>query len=576
MLARCPRAVHPGGHHGCGVVLPVGDVLRPRVGLPRPLPPGRTGRGRRGWRGRSSRGRACRRCAPGRPPASPSSCDQRGAPGAGPRTVDEREHLALEPRWRARRWRRTAAGAAGAGAALLAGGWVVVSGAAAEVSVVAGRAAASVGAGASGSGSRWSREPGRGRGDRRRRRRWDAVAAHHDRRGRPRRTGRQPTTDDESSAMRRRRPIPRTRRAPRGRSRSPAVLRVTPRAMRPPRRRAERRLRCGTTAERAGEPGGERGSRQGDGARNNLTGEISNCYRTGLTVRAASRSVKGCRHKFTSAWSRPQWLDRLQWPAPTRHHEPVRDRPDGPVTRSASYPEEHAAGERRLAQHRHGRRLRPDRRRLLRRARSPWSPSASPRSAAMAESGGRRGKAVQRLLERPQPLPGRRPGRRHAGRVLLGRVRRQHAVRGRWPSWLEGRGLSAGLSGTLALVLVTIAISYLSLVVGELTPKRLALQRAEGFSLIVAAPLEHDRDALPAGHLAALEVDRRARAAPRRRPEGQRRVDQPGGAPRPGGGARVAQQRRAAAHRRGLPRRRARGPRGHDAAHRGRLPRRVA
>jgi putative hemolysin len=38
-------------------------------------------------------------------------------------------------------------------------------------------------------------------------------------------------------------------------------------------------------------------------------------------------------------------------------------------------------------------------------------------------------------------------------------------------------------------VLVTIAISYLSLVVGELTPKRLALQRAEGFSLIVAAPL---------------------------------------------------------------------------------------
>ncbi|WP_369132793.1 hemolysin family protein [Modestobacter sp. I12A-02662] len=50
-------------------------------------------------------------------------------------------------------------------------------------------------------------------------------------------------------------------------------------------------------------------------------------------------------------------------------------------------------------------------------------------------------------------------------------------------------GLSRGLAGTLALVAVTIAISYLSLVVGELTPKRLALQRAEGFSLVVAAPL---------------------------------------------------------------------------------------
>ena len=55
--------------------------------------------------------------------------------------------------------------------------------------------------------------------------------------------------------------------------------------------------------------------------------------------------------------------------------------------------------------------------------------------------------------------------------------------------WLQGQGVSEGLSGTLALVLVTIAISYLSLVAGELTPKRLALQRAEGFALLVAAPL---------------------------------------------------------------------------------------
>src|ERR671917_1720578 len=55
--------------------------------------------------------------------------------------------------------------------------------------------------------------------------------------------------------------------------------------------------------------------------------------------------------------------------------------------------------------------------------------------------------------------------------------------------WLVGLGVSDGLAGTLAFILVTIAISYLSLVVGELTPKRLALQRAEGFSLVVAAPL---------------------------------------------------------------------------------------
>jgi putative hemolysin len=54
---------------------------------------------------------------------------------------------------------------------------------------------------------------------------------------------------------------------------------------------------------------------------------------------------------------------------------------------------------------------------------------------------------------------------------------------------VTGLGMSPGLAEPLAFVLVTIAISYLSLVVGELTPKRLALQRAEGFSLLVAAPL---------------------------------------------------------------------------------------
>ena len=55
--------------------------------------------------------------------------------------------------------------------------------------------------------------------------------------------------------------------------------------------------------------------------------------------------------------------------------------------------------------------------------------------------------------------------------------------------FLVARGVGPGLADPLAFVLVTIMISYLSLVVGELTPKRLALQRAEGFSLIVAAPL---------------------------------------------------------------------------------------
>jgi putative hemolysin len=50
-------------------------------------------------------------------------------------------------------------------------------------------------------------------------------------------------------------------------------------------------------------------------------------------------------------------------------------------------------------------------------------------------------------------------------------------------------GLSPGLAGPLAFISVTIGVSYLSLVLGELTPKRLALQRAEGLAMVVAPSL---------------------------------------------------------------------------------------
>lgn len=51
---------------------------------------------------------------------------------------------------------------------------------------------------------------------------------------------------------------------------------------------------------------------------------------------------------------------------------------------------------------------------------------------------------------------------------------------------LQGLGLSVGVADTLALVGITVVISYLSIVLGELTAKRLALQRAEGFALALA------------------------------------------------------------------------------------------
>nr|WP_239520905.1 hemolysin family protein [Blastococcus saxobsidens] len=107
---------------------------------------------------------------------------------------------------------------------------------------------------------------------------------------------------------------------------------------------------------------------------------------------------------------------------------------------------------------------------------------------AMAEQGGRRGQAVQKLLKDPnQFLAAVQVGVTLAG--FFSAAFGASTLSAPLADWLETRGMSEGLSGTLALVLVTIAISYVSLVVGELTPKRLALQRAEGFSLLVAAPL---------------------------------------------------------------------------------------
>jgi putative hemolysin len=55
---------------------------------------------------------------------------------------------------------------------------------------------------------------------------------------------------------------------------------------------------------------------------------------------------------------------------------------------------------------------------------------------------------------------------------------------------LSGWGLPEGLAGSVAFVAVTAFVSYLSLVLGELVPKRIALQRAEGIALSASPVLE--------------------------------------------------------------------------------------
>lgn len=55
--------------------------------------------------------------------------------------------------------------------------------------------------------------------------------------------------------------------------------------------------------------------------------------------------------------------------------------------------------------------------------------------------------------------------------------------------WLQSAGLAPGAADPVALVLMTLVIAYLSLVLGELAPKRLAMQRSAGFTKVLAPPL---------------------------------------------------------------------------------------
>ena len=91
---------------------------------------------------------------------------------------------------------------------------------------------------------------------------------------------------------------------------------------------------------------------------------------------------------------------------------------------------------------------------------------------------GRRGQAVARLSSDPNRfLAAVQVGVTLAG--FLSAAFGGATLSGKLSPELEKLGVGPGLADAVALVLVTLAISYVSLVFGELSPKRLALQRAE-------------------------------------------------------------------------------------------------
>ena len=55
---------------------------------------------------------------------------------------------------------------------------------------------------------------------------------------------------------------------------------------------------------------------------------------------------------------------------------------------------------------------------------------------------------------------------------------------------MEPLGFLGRYAGPVSIVLVTVVLSFITLVLGELAPKRIAMQRAEGWALMVSRPLD--------------------------------------------------------------------------------------
>ena len=107
---------------------------------------------------------------------------------------------------------------------------------------------------------------------------------------------------------------------------------------------------------------------------------------------------------------------------------------------------------------------------------------------ALAESGRRGGAAVARLASDPNRfLAAVQIG--VTSTALLSSAYGAVTLSDEAKHALEKHGTGSGLAGVLGIVGVTLLISFVTLVLGELAPKRLALQRTEDTATLFAPPL---------------------------------------------------------------------------------------
>ena len=101
------------------------------------------------------------------------------------------------------------------------------------------------------------------------------------------------------------------------------------------------------------------------------------------------------------------------------------------------------------------------------------------------ESRGRRGRALARLARDPN----RFLATIQIGITLAGFLASAAAAVSLAEPLEEPLSFLGSAAGPVSIVVVTLVLSYFTLVFGELAPKRIAMQRAEGWGLLAAGPL---------------------------------------------------------------------------------------
>ena len=118
-----------------------------------------------------------------------------------------------------------------------------------------------------------------------------------------------------------------------------------------------------------------------------------------------------------------------------------------------------------------------------------------------ADFGIKKARIALELAKRARQLSFNRAGWYHSGRDSGGAFGGA-TVADKISEKLKGVPWTAPYSGAIGIAIVVVGITYLTLIVGELVPKRLALNNAERIAIAVAKPMQFlSKVASPVVHL---------------------------------------------------------------------------